>query len=110
LNNPQYVLIPTPSRRPTQSTEDALLAETLKTKATIPAMTTLYKRPAKGRTLIDEACVLEALEHGINGYPNVAHGGLLGFIIDESMGTLLKIRTKMKQGTLSMQTRWLRLL
>ncbi len=37
----------------------------------------------------DEACVLVALEHGINGYPNVAHGGFLGFIVDESMGTLL---------------------
>lgn len=52
-------------------------------------MTTLYKRPAKGRTLIDEACVLVALEYGINGYQNVAHGGFLGVIIDESMGTLL---------------------
>lgn len=97
LNSPNYVLIPTPSRRPKQSTEDALLAETLKTKTTIPAMTTLYKKPVEGLTLISEACVLVALEHGINGYPSVAHGGFLGVIIDESMGTLLMCNKNTKK-------------
>lgn len=89
LTNPDLVMIPMPSRQPKSSTEDAFLAETLKTKTTIPAMTTLYKKPVKDRTLIREACVLVALENGINGYPNVAHGGFLSVIIDESMGTLL---------------------
>ena len=95
LNDPVYVVIPTPSRRPKQSTEDALLADTLKTKTTIPAIITLYERPAKGRTLITEARLLVALEYGVNGYPNIAHGGLIGAIIDESMGILLKCNKDM---------------
>ena len=95
LNDPVYVVIPTPSRRPNQSTEDALLADTLKTKTTIPAIITLYERPAKGRTLITEARLLVALEYGVNGYPNIAHGGLIGAIIDESMGILLKCNKDM---------------
>ena len=96
FSNPDYVSIPMPSRSFKQSTEDALVAETLKTRTTIPAMSMLYKKPPAGQTLITQACILVALEHGINGYPGVAHGGFLGVLIDEAMGQLFTVNKDAK--------------
>lgn len=35
--------------------------------------------------------VLVALEHGVNAYPNLSHGGLIATLLDESMGMLLTL-------------------
>ena len=35
--------------------------------------------------------VLVALEHGVNAYPHLSHGGLIATLLDESMGMLLTL-------------------
>ena len=44
--------------------------------------------------------VLVALEHGVNAYPHLSHGGLIATLLDESMGMLLTLN-----GTLDKEKR-----
>jgi len=91
LDDPAYLTIPTPSRIYKKSTEDAVIAETLNTKDTIKAWLTMYKKPAVGDTLITESRTLLSLGHGVNGYPGLVHGGIMGLVIDEAMGIMLQL-------------------
>lgn len=89
LNNPNFIAVPTPSRAFKTSTEDALFAETLKTDDTIRACLTLYKRPQGADKLTYEIRTLLHLGPGLNGIPNVCHGGIQATILDEVMSFLL---------------------
>jgi acyl-coenzyme A thioesterase PaaI-like protein len=89
LRNPEFIITATDSRQYKESTEDALFGKTLKTDDTIRACLTFYKRPASGAPArIEEANTLLSLDYGVNGWPHVAHGGMVATIMDEAMGTL----------------------
>ena len=88
LNDPDFLPRPTPSRKYKSTTEDALFAQTLKTEDTISAVTTFYRKPAPEATRVEEVRMLVSLEYGVNGWPQMAHGGIVGTILDEAMGTL----------------------
>ena len=88
LAEPDVVIVPTPSRQRKRSTEDELIAVTLKTETTIRSWTTFYKRPAAGTTRVDEIYNLLSLGPGVNGYAHLAAGGIIGVILDECMGIL----------------------
>ena len=97
LNDPDFISIATPSRSYNASTtEDALIARTLKTQDTIQAVTTFYRKPAPGAARVEELRQLLSLEFGVNGYPHMAHGGLIGIILDEAMGTLILVNRKLR--------------
>ena len=89
LSNPQYNVTSTSSREPKSSTEDALFAETFNTPSTISACLSLYKTPTTSEERIAEVRTLLALDSGLNGYPNVCHGGVTATILDEVIGLLL---------------------
>ena len=96
LNDPEFVPCPTPSRRYKSSTEDALFAETLKTSNTISAITTFYRKTAPEATHVEEVRMLVSLEYGVNGWQHIAHGGIVGAILDEAMGGLATFNTRLK--------------
>ena len=88
LAEADFVIVPTPSRQRKGSTEDELVAVTLKTEKTIRSWLTFYKRPAADTTRVDEVYNLLSLGPGVNGYAHLAAGGIIGVILDECMGIL----------------------
>lgn len=88
LAEPDVVIVPTPSRQKNESTENELVAVTLKTEKTIQSWLTFYKKPAAGTTHVDEVYNLLSLGPGVNGYAHVVAGGIIGVILDECMGIL----------------------
>ncbi|RFU27183.1 hypothetical protein B7463_g9156, partial [Scytalidium lignicola] len=93
LTSKDYTLIPTYSRIPKPSTtEDSLTAETLNTPDTISACLSFYKNPSPEPTngrVDHEIRVLASLQRGVNGGPNVAHGGFIVVLLDDTMGALI---------------------
>lgn len=94
LSSPNIVVTPTNSREYKASTEDSLFAETFNTNDTISACLSFYSRPAPGTPRIEEIHTLLTLGHSLNGYPAIAHGGVVATIIDEVMGTLLLVNRR----------------
>ena len=88
LAEPDVIIIPTPGRQGKETTEDELVAVTLKTGRTIPSWLTFYKKPAAGATSVNQVHQLLSLGPGVNSYPHRVAGGLLGVIFDECMGTV----------------------
>ena len=96
LNDPEFVPRPTPSRKYKSSTEDAFFAKTLKTEDTVSAVTTFYRKPAPEATHVEELRMLVSLEYGVNGWQHMAHGGIVGALLDEAMGSLSTINTTLR--------------
>jgi thioesterase superfamily protein 4 len=93
-----WTAIPTRSREPKTSTEDSFFAQTLATPTTMSHHLTLVNAPTiplpashrtGGPVVIPRVRNLWQLEHEVNGFPGIAHGGLLGSLCDEGMGILL---------------------
>jgi acyl-coenzyme A thioesterase PaaI-like protein len=95
LSSPDVIITPTDSRRPKSSTEDALIAETFKTKNTIHSWLSFYRSTSRSEHRIEELSTFLSLEYGINGYPHIAHGGVVATIIDEVMGVLIMTNQKL---------------
>ena len=95
LAEADIVTVPTPSRQRKESTEDELIAVTLKTKKTILSWLTFYKRPAPGTTHVDEVYNLLKLGPGVNGYAHLVAGGIIAVILDECMGILGTINQRL---------------
>ncbi|TVY87256.1 Verlamelin biosynthesis protein B [Lachnellula willkommii] len=97
ISGPNIVILPTESRKPKESTEDALFAQTLKTPDTISGCLTFHNAnpannpSASASTPINQINTLVTLGSAVNGYPHVAHGGLVATLIDEAMGVLLAV-------------------
>ncbi|TVY32686.1 Verlamelin biosynthesis protein B [Lachnellula occidentalis] len=93
ISGPNIVILPTESRAPKTSTEDALFARTLKTSDTISGCLTFYDQPgdSSASAPINRINTLVSLGSAVNGYPHVAHGGIVATLIDEVMGLLLSV-------------------
>ncbi|KAJ0158890.1 hypothetical protein CTA2_10686 [Colletotrichum tanaceti] len=113
LSEPGIVRDTAPSRFPKPSTEDQLFSTTLRTEETIAAYLVFYKRPSSpasssssspsaatlaitpgssgGGNLIREIKALLTLRSGVNGYPNVSHGGIVATVLDETIGMICSI-------------------
>jgi acyl-coenzyme A thioesterase PaaI-like protein len=94
LSDANIVVLATESREPKASTEDALFAQTLKTPDTISACLTFYRAPASAAAPVEELSTLVSLGYAVNGYPRVAHGGVVATLLDEVMGLLLTLNQK----------------
>ncbi|MCJ1352612.1 MAG: hypothetical protein MMC33_002596 [Icmadophila ericetorum] len=89
FNDPAYTAINTPAWVLSENGEDTLFAGTLKTKDTIPIIQAFYKAPQGGGSgntgNYGEVVTLVQLGSGLNGHPNISHGGALMAILDELM-------------------------
>ncbi|EFY84500.1 thioesterase family protein [Metarhizium acridum CQMa 102] len=98
LHDANLTPVATPSRQPKASSEDSFIAETLATGDTISAWQSFYKvpqpqpRPSPATTGANSpvagelVSLLALLGRGVNGHTNVAHGGLVATILDDTMG------------------------
>ncbi|OHE95739.1 thioesterase superfamily protein [Colletotrichum orchidophilum] len=117
LNEPDTVRDTAPSRFPKQNTEDQLFSTTLNTADTIAAYLTFYKRPSSSSylsstsstadpaslktpnipqdddtgILVRQLKALLTLRSGVNGYPDVSHGGIVATILDETIGLVFPV-------------------
>ena len=105
LEDSDVVLFTPPCRlKPDQNgycpTQDQLVRKTLFNDDGIPHVVAFHSRigsesqaasaPSAGlRFLINSSTLLLHLRPGLNGYNGGAHGGLIGTLIDEAMGTLI---------------------
>lgn len=106
FSDPDLIPIATLSREPKASTEDSFIAETLRTPSTISAWQSFYRelpsqspRPSgdapdvsHDTTVIKgEVVNILALGRGLSGHANVAHGGLISAVLDETMGMVVGV-------------------
>ncbi|KAI1372781.1 HotDog domain-containing protein [Hypoxylon crocopeplum] len=79
------------SRLPKPNGEDSLYAETLKSQATILAMLEVYEEPHSPTERVDSIKTFLTLGSGLNGHPDVCHGGIVMTILDEVTALLIPI-------------------
>lgn len=82
----RYVLKP--------SGEGELWSVTLNTRDTFPSMLCFYHEPSDPKARINEVRAFITVDRGVQGYPNVVHGGIVATILDEITGYLPQINRK----------------
>ncbi|KAI1159711.1 thioesterase superfamily protein [Nemania serpens] len=90
------------SRVPKPTGEDALFGHTLNSESTVVRMLQVYEEPPSATERVNEVKVFLTLGGGLNGYPDICHGGLVTTILDEVIGILIPInsdRTRLPNGT-----------
>lgn len=103
LFQPNTTIIPTISRTTKPSTEDYFFGTTLKTPSTISSCLTFHTQPPSSTTLISPVHTLVRLEAGVNGYPHVAHGGIVTFLCDEIMGHMMLVNQAQRKDVLPVE-------
>ena len=91
LNRPNVICRVPGSRQAKRSLEDSLFAEVLKTPRTMSSCIAFYTKPSETDGSIDEVSTLITMGNGMNGHPNILHGGIVASIIDEGMGILQSV-------------------
>lgn len=92
INDKRWTPTASFNRKSKPTGEDSFFAETLDTNRTIRTMLTL--RPTqeeKGDMIYKELLVIIDLGDGLNGYPQVLHGGFAATLLDEACGGLLQL-------------------
>lgn len=100
INDKRWTPMESSNRFPKPTGEDSFFAETLDTGRTIRTMLTL--RPTEeeeGNMVYKELLVILDLGDGLNGYPQVLHGGFAATLLDEACGGLVQLNMfeKMKK-------------
>ncbi|KAI1193420.1 thioesterase superfamily protein [Nemania serpens] len=92
------IVTKTPQSRVLKPTgEDALFGHTLNSESTIVRMLQVYQVPASATERVNEVKVFLTLGRGLNGYPDICHGGLVTTILDEVFGTLIPVNQDRKR-------------
>jgi acyl-coenzyme A thioesterase PaaI-like protein len=91
LQGDRTVARPLLSRTLKPTDEDSLFAETLKSERGIVHMLEIYEKPTSPAQRVDEVKAFLTLGRGLNGHPNICHGGLVTTILDEVVGLLISI-------------------
>ncbi|KAI1749096.1 thioesterase superfamily protein [Xylaria castorea] len=86
-----------PSRTVKSTSEDSLFAETLNSERGIMRMLRVYEEPLSPTERVDEVKAFLTLGSGLNGHPNICHGGLVTTILDEVIGMLVPINQDRKR-------------
>lgn len=71
--------------------EDSLFSQTLRTQYTILAMLEFYEDPISPTDPVDSINTFLTLGSGLNGHPDICHGGIVAAIMDEVLGLLIPI-------------------
>ena len=99
IDDPAWMPCNTSSRQAKGSTEDSFLAETLKSDRTIRKLLSMHRKAAaEGSPAIQEVRTLIDLGNGVNGHPNICHGGFVATMLDEAIGILLTLNLEIEQG------------
>jgi hypothetical protein len=104
LNDKRWTPTRSSNRLAKPTGEDSFFAETLDTGRTIRTMLTL--RPSKeeeGDQAYKELLVILELGDGLNGYPQVLHGGFAATLLDEACGGLIQLNVFEKRKKLGSQ-------
>ena len=92
INDKRWTTTPSSNRFPKSTGEDSFFAETLDTDRTIRTMLTLRPtREEDGDLAYRELLVIIDLGDGLNGYPQVLHGGFAATLLDEACGGLIQL-------------------
>ena len=86
LKDDSLIPLHTLSREQKSSTEDSLIAETFRTKETIHTWQTFYKPHRSSNDTdapIAETLTILGIGSGLNGHPQLLHGGTVAAIMDE---------------------------
>ncbi|GAP90958.1 putative thioesterase superfamily protein [Rosellinia necatrix] len=95
--NGDRIVTQTPPCRISKPTgEDALFAHTLNSEITIGRMLQVYEEPRSPKDRVDQIKVFIKLGNGLDGFPNVCHGGLVTTMLDEVIGALLPLNQDRK--------------
>jgi hypothetical protein len=92
INDKGWTPTASSNRSPKSTGEDSFFAETLDTERTIRTMLTL--RPTKKEEAdlaYKELLVICDLGDGLDGYPQVLHGGFAATLLDETCGGLIQL-------------------
>ncbi|KAI0097335.1 thioesterase superfamily protein [Nemania sp. FL0031] len=96
LQGDQLIIKTSPSRTLKPTGEDALFSQTLNSESTIFRLLQVYEEPPSPTQRVNEVKAFLTLGSGLNGYPNVCHGGLVATILDEATGMLIPINQERK--------------
>ena len=89
--------VPTRAVERKASGEDAFFSETISTDRTMRAILTLRgKEEADGDIAYKEIKELVDVGDGLDGYPNVMHGGVTATLLDEACGALINFNAVKK--------------
>lgn len=95
LNDPNLTLTRTGSRLPKASGEDSFFAETLATDRTIRTCVTLRTtEETDDEQPYKEIVTIVEIGDGLNGFPQVIHGGMAATLLDEVCGVLIVLNTE----------------
>lgn len=95
VNDPKWTPARTGSRLPKPSSEDSFFAETLATDRTVRACLTLRASELADDDLpCKEIVTIVEIGDGLNGYPNLVHGGMLATLLDEVCGVVIVLSTE----------------
>jgi acyl-coenzyme A thioesterase THEM4 len=93
LSDPTYEIIPSRYNKPNRRRHGDFFTRTLATDDTIRACIHLKRVPQQQdspqQQMLPEVRALIDTGSGLNGYPNVSHGGFVAAYIDEIMGVLI---------------------
>lgn len=99
INDPAWTPCNTSSRQAKGSTEDSFFAETLRSDRTIRKLLSMHRKAvAEGSPAIQEVRTLMDLGNGVNGHPDICHGGFVATMLDEVIGVLLTLNLGISQG------------
>jgi len=90
IEDPKWKRARTPSRTPKSTGEDGFFATTLATDRTLRAFQTLLPAlETQGKFVYHEVAAIITLGIGLDGFPQVCHGGMAATLLDEICGTFL---------------------
>jgi len=102
LREGDYTPVGIPPNKSRVPNEESLLSETLQTDNTIrKAVVYVRNRPSETP---EETLVLYDLGSGVNGFPNICHGGFVATLLDEVTGVLITVRNTSQKKTLPFMT------
>jgi thioesterase superfamily protein 4 len=96
INDPNWTPITTSSRSAKPTGEDSFFAETLSTERTIRSLLTFRPTKEEGDLAYKQIKTIVDLGTGLNGYPQIVHGGFAATLLDETCGILIMLVTDKK--------------
>lgn len=109
LNAPDAISFLPACRNPLTDVHDQLFGRTLATNRAIQHMLCVFRAPSPEAALdptrnITEVDTFVSVGHGVSGFPNVVHGGIVASLLDESMGCIFDLNISLGKAAPTFQT------
>ncbi|KAI1822636.1 thioesterase superfamily protein [Xylaria intraflava] len=96
LQGDRIVARSAPCRALKTTTQDSLLSDTLNSDRAVSKMIQVYEEPILPSERVDQLKTFVTLGSGLNGHPDVCHGGIVVALLDEAVGSLGPLNRKRK--------------